>query len=75
MLNRSPEITRRKQAPWNRLPVERLSGLAADDAVGRAGVLDGRAIAVVCCCAGLKLDNAGGWAVSEVGGGELFGEE
>lgn len=47
MLNRSPEITRRKQAPWNRLPVERLSGLAADDAVGRAGVLDGQGIVVV----------------------------
>lgn len=47
MPNRSPEITRRKQAPWNRLPVERLSGLAADDAVGRWGVLDGQAIVVV----------------------------
>lgn len=47
MLNRPPEITRRKQAPWNKLPVERLSGLAADDAVGQAGVLDAQAIVAV----------------------------
>lgn len=59
MLNRSPEITRRKQAPWNRLPVERLSGLAADDAVGRAGgraFWTGRPLLLLLLC-GLKRAN------------------